>query len=112
MNTFRRMESLCGDRLHHVYDALSGAGFRSSLTGATIMCLFAVIAVGCGDDEPASPGPTEPRTTEPTATDPTTQPTVTKEPTGQPTPTEPTPTKGGGMSQSPEPAPPVLTDGD
>jgi hypothetical protein len=101
-----------------VYDSLPLVGSTVSrrLLGTAIMCLFAVIAGGCAGDEPTSPDPTQPPTAAPTAqptvTRPTPAATATTGPTGtEPPVTEPTPTEGGGMSQSPEPAPSVLTDG-
>lgn len=88
-----------------MYDTLPHVGSRLSrqLLRTAATCAFVVIAASCGEDEAAGPGPTELPTVEPTPE----EPSPTEPPTAQPTPTE-----DGGMSQSPEPAPELLTDAD
>jgi hypothetical protein len=83
------------------------------------MCLVAMAVAGCGGNESDPPGaaeqsPTEPATAAPSATESVaTQAYPTKRPSPELSPTEAdTPTESDDMSQSPESAPPILTDED
>jgi hypothetical protein len=83
------------------------------------MCLVAMAVVGCSGNESdpsatGEPSPTGPATAEPSPTESVaTQAAPTERPSPELSPTDPdTPTESDAMSQSPEPAPPILTDED
>lgn len=85
--------------------------FRTAIT----VSLVVIALVGCGGTEPDPPGTTASSPAEPASPEPSPTESIVTEapPTIRPSPTEPvTPTKGDDMSQSPEPAPPILTDVD
>lgn len=106
--------------MHHVYGTPLAPGSRWSQWSQRVitLCLLATAVVSCGADDTAGQDATEPPSAEPSPagasrTQPSPVPTTTAPAQPEPTTTEPgTPTEGTGMSQAPEPAPPVLTDVD